>query len=301
MLCLFAEAHACFLPSFRRIRHIFRMVTDSFYIVYYMEKGADTLLILNRKGCLVNFYQIIGDGMVQEINIFFHRIYSINILFIQSYQCIHGTVQVIGSKSRHTFQLFIHFHHCRCRIEHCLVSDILQGKIIPVVHFDVITRHKDIGELHDQPGKREKGYNLEYFEYGVGIRHKTAGIGARYHVQHIHDRIHSQLQDQIHENGTDHVEQEMNHRRTLGIFFTVQGGEKRRCTGAYITAQNDEKTDRKLQKALVCHEQHNADGYRRALDHCRQYRSHQYGEHGACKGGQDMDNFRHIPHSRHGA
>ena len=66
MLRLLTEAYAGGLSLSCRISHIFRMIADSFNIIYNMEQGSDALLILNGQCGLVDFNQIVGNGDVYK-------------------------------------------------------------------------------------------------------------------------------------------------------------------------------------------------------------------------------------------
>ena len=68
------------------------MVTDTLDIVHHMEQGTQTVQVLDGQRGLVDLYQIVRDGMVQEVDIFLYLVDLLNVLFIQRDQGIHGTV-----------------------------------------------------------------------------------------------------------------------------------------------------------------------------------------------------------------
>ena len=72
--------------------HILRMVSDSLNIVHHMEKAADALDIINGQRALVDGDQIIRDGVVHIINMFFHPVDLCDLLLIHCDQRIHRSV-----------------------------------------------------------------------------------------------------------------------------------------------------------------------------------------------------------------
>ena len=74
------------------LRNIACLVTDTLDIVHHMEQGTQTVQVFDGQRGLVDLYQIVRDGMVQEIDIFLYLVDFLDVLFIQRDQGIHGTV-----------------------------------------------------------------------------------------------------------------------------------------------------------------------------------------------------------------
>ena len=91
LLGFLTDGNAFFLTLSGSIRHVLRMVTDTLDIVHHMEQGTQTVQILDGQCGLVDLYQIVRDGMVQEIDIFLYLVDLLNVLFIQRDQGIQCT------------------------------------------------------------------------------------------------------------------------------------------------------------------------------------------------------------------
>ena len=154
------------------------MITDPFYVVYHMEQRADTFQVFDGKGGLVDFHQVIGDGMIQEVDIFLYRIHFLYVFLIQRNQGIHGPVQVFAGQAGHPFDFLDYFHHCRSRVKYHLVPYVFKLEAVTVAHLFVISRHKNISHLYKQPGEWEQQNYLQNLNDSMGVRHTSAGIAS---------------------------------------------------------------------------------------------------------------------------
>ena len=114
----------------------------------------------------------------------------------------------------------------------------------------------------------------------MGICHCTSDIAAGNLHKERFQPAGGKGQDCHHQNGSKHIEKEMNQRCPLCILLSAQTGQEGGGTGADITAQNNIETDAKLQKPLLGHQEHDTDRYGRALHNCRHNESHQNSQNG---------------------
>ena len=105
------------------------------------------------------------------------------------------------------------------------------------------------------------------------IRHDTSRVISRHTDKHLKDPVHRQPQNDIHDDGTEHIEQQMDHRRPLCVLFTGQGSQNRRGTGADITSQRNVHAHIQSHQPLIRHQHHDADRNGRALDDRRQHKA----------------------------
>ena len=185
-----------------------------------MEQGPDALQILDRQGRLVDLYQIIRNGMAQEVNIFFHIINFRDFFFIQCNQRIHGPVEILAGERRHTVQLLNYFHNSRCRVEDHLFTDIFQLMAVAVTDLFVAARHEHIGQFHDRTDKRRHDNHLEQLDRDMRIGHYPARILMRGVRQNRHHLMNADQKENVYDYRSDHIKDQMNGRGSLGILFT---------------------------------------------------------------------------------
>ena len=161
--------------------------------------------------------------MTQEINIFFHIINFRDFFFIQCNQGIHGPVQVFACERSHTVQLLDNFHNRRRRIKYHFLTDIFQLVAVTITNLFVAARYEHIGHLHDCADKRRHNNNLEQFNRDMRICYDPARILMRNVRQNSHHLMNAGHKNNIYDNRSDNIENQMNGSGSLGILFTGQG------------------------------------------------------------------------------
>ena len=81
--------------------------------------------------------------------------------------------------------------------------------------------HKQIGQLHDSLYKRHQNDYLENLDGNVRIGDNAPQIVSRHVNKAVHNLMYTELKDNIDNDRSDHVKNQMNGRRPLGILLTV--------------------------------------------------------------------------------
>ena len=102
------------------------MIADPLDIIDHMKKGAQALQVLNGQCGLVDLNQVVGNGMVQKVDILLHLIDFLDILLVQCDKGVHGTVKIFAGQRCHAVQFLDDFNHRRGGVENHFFPDIFQ-------------------------------------------------------------------------------------------------------------------------------------------------------------------------------
>ena len=218
-LCFFADGDARLFPQPGRIRHVLGVISYALNVIHHMEYGAQTLQVLNGQGGLVDFHQVVRDGVIQEVDILLHLVDFAYILFIQRNQGIHGPSQILAGQGSHAVQLLDDLHHRSGRVKDHLVSYVFELIALPVIDLFVLTGHTQTGQLYNPLGEREQNDDLENLDHGMGVCHKPSVVRG-YGPDNFHHGLLGHKQNDIQNGRADHIEPEVNQRCPLGVLFT---------------------------------------------------------------------------------